>query len=343
VNDLSYNPIADFPVQITDSCNGVVQFTGPVIFGPGTQYDWDFGDGNTSTLANPVHTYTPADQFYTIKVKVRPPGSCGFIESSKQILPRGLNTTVDYDYTAVCDSDYVRFTSHVNVYPDTAAIQLLWDFGDGNTSTLPNPIHTFSPGSYTVKLQIKTTTGCLDNSSTQNINVGKLDIQVTPPFQEIDAGQSVQLTVSGGATSFVWTPPAGLSDTHIPNPVAKPTKNTWYKVTGTNDAGCTDKDSMFIKIRPVPGIYVPTAFTPNNDGMNDVFKPIIGGADFKLKEFTIYNRWGQKVFSTTTDGEGWDGRIHGLLQSSGTYIWIVTATEKNTIVHKKKGTFMLIR
>jgi gliding motility-associated-like protein len=343
VNDLSYNPAGTFITQITDSCNGIVQFNGPTTFGPGTQYSWDFGDGNTSGLANPIHTFSPSDQFYTIKLKVRPSGSCGYIEIAKTMLPRGITATIDYTYQALCESGAVQFSSQVTLYPEDAPVQLLWDFGDGNTSGLPNPLHTYAnPGNYPVTFQILTGTACLDRSVNKSISLGALDIQVTPQFIEIDPGDDVQLQVTGSATGFSWSPPKGLSATDIANPVARPVKNTWYVVTATNSAGCTDKDSVFIKVRPVPGIYVPSAFTPNNDGKNDDFRPIISGIQYGLKDFTIFNRWGEKVFTTAQIDEGWNGNYKGLPQASGIYIWIMKATE-NGVTIQRKGTVVLIR
>src|SRR4030095_14236035 len=121
-----------------------------------------------------------------------------------------------------------------------------------------------------------------------------------------------------------WTPKTGMNDSTISNPVVIPPKDTWYKVVVKNDAGCVDTDSVLIKVNPYPGVYVPAAFTPNNDGKNDIFRPIVT-KEFSLEEFSIYNRWGQRIFTTSQIGSGWDGKVSGLQQDAGVYVWIVNA------------------
>lgn len=90
------------------------------------------------------------------------------------------------------------------------------------------------------------------------------------------------------------------------------------------------------------GFYIPSAFTPNNDKLNDVFKPIIGAA---LKEyvFTIYNRWGQIVFSTKDMNAGWDGTYKGQTQNTGVFMWTCTWQEEGGLKNFEKGIVTLIR
>ena len=90
------------------------------------------------------------------------------------------------------------------------------------------------------------------------------------------------------------------------------------------------------------GFYVPTAFTPNGDGLNDILRPIMAGMK-KLEYFTVYNRWGQEVFSTSVGGKGWDGSFQGKPQTSETYIWVVKAVDYKGSVYFRKGTVTLIR
>jgi gliding motility-associated-like protein len=91
-----------------------------------------------------------------------------------------------------------------------------------------------------------------------------------------------------------------------------------------------------------PTVFVPTAFTPNNDGRNDVIRPIAVGIA-QIKVFSIYNRWGQLVFTTTVNGHGWDGRIAGKPQGSGVFVWMVEAIDYLGTKFFQKGTVALIR
>jgi len=159
----------------------------------------------------------------------------------------------------------------------------------------------------------------------------------------INPGETVQLSATGPGTSFFWSPTTYLSDPGIANPVASPVFSTTYVVTASNDAGCKDTDTVFIKVKQLPGIYVPSAFSPNNDGRNDIFRPILSD-EFALKEFSIFNRWGQVIFRTSENGSGWNGNVGGLPQSSGVYVWSIGATDLRTgITEEKKGTFTLVR
>ena len=161
----------------------------------------------------------------------------------------------------------------------------------------------------------------------------------------IVAGQPLHLNASGGE-SFLWTPSFGLNRTAVPDPIATLFGNPdsiRYKVTVRDVAGCLDSASVLVKIfRTNPQIFVPTGFTPNGDGRNDVLKPIAVGIE-KIEYFRVYNRWGQLVFSTTANGAGWDGKIGGRNQTTATFVWLVKATDYTGKSVFQKGTSTLIR
>ena len=343
LNDFSYSGANEINCIILDSCVGTVQFNG-VSSAPGPlTWEWDFGDGFTSSGANPVHTFPLSQQFYTVKVRILPANGCGVVERSKIIYPRGIMINADFDITMKCDSILVNFHNVSEVQPDPTSLHYTWNFGDGNTSTDVNPVHRYDARlNYNVTLSVQSGTSCLNRSVTKTVHLEPFSIQA-PTDKVINPGESVQLFVSGPATNFSWTPPVNLSDPLISNPVANPVFSTTYVVTGTNDAGCKDTDTVFIKVKQLPGIYVPSAFTPNNDGRNDIFRPILSD-EFVLKEFVIYNRWGDVIFRTTETGAGWDGKVSGRIQSSGVFVWRVSAIDMRTgLKEEKSGTFTTIR
>jgi gliding motility-associated-like protein len=157
--------------------------------------------------------------------------------------------------------------------------------------------------------------------------------------------QPLQLAATGG-TGYLWSPSLGLSSTNIANPVAlysETFNEIRYRVLVSNEANCTDTAFVTVKIYNTgPSIFVPSAFTPNGDGKNDILRPIsVGMRQFDF--FRIYNRWGQEVFSTQIDGKGWDGTINGTPQTVGTYVWSVKATDYKGTPYFKKGTVLLIK
>lgn len=162
----------------------------------------------------------------------------------------------------------------------------------------------------------------------------------------IVAGQPLQLRATGG-TSYIWSPSMGLNNPNIANPVAQLDGNVpvvTYKVVVSDQAGCTDSAFITVNVFKIgPDILVPTGFTPNGDGRNDVFRPIYAGID-NIDYFRVYNRWGQLVYSNNqNNGQGWDGNIGGKPQNSGVYVWMVRGTDFNGKIHEKRGTVMLIR
>ena len=133
-----------------------------------------------------------------------------------------------------------------------------------------------------------------------------------------------------------------MSNPFIANPVLTVSSDVTFRITATTPAGCRGEGKLTVKVYKGPEIYMPTGFTPNNDGKNDVFKPITVGIT-NLNYFQVYNRWGQIIFSTAKLNEGWDGRVTGAEQPSGTYVWMVQGVARDGRVITKKGTVTLIR
>jgi gliding motility-associated-like protein len=115
----------------------------------------------------------------------------------------------------------------------------------------------------------------------------------------------------------------------------------WLQVTDRYN--CVGRDSIMISPKDcLSGLFVPNAFTPDGDGRNDIFKPVVMGPIVKF-EFTIFNRWGQRVFQSTNWQTGWNGSLTGKLQGNGTYIWTCTYQFENEPVKFIKGYVTLVR
>lgn len=178
-------------------------------------------------------------------------------------------------------------------------------------------------------------------------------VTVTPPIQAfagndtaITVGQALQLNGvdlgGSGVTTYEWSPATGLSDPFIANPIATLNQDMTYTLKMTTPDGCEGSDQITIKIYEGPAIYVPTGFTPNGDGRNDVLRPIAVGIS-QIKYFKVFNRWGQMVFSSTNPNLGWDGKISGVMQPTGTYVWVVEAIDFKGDKIFLKGVSTLIR
>jgi gliding motility-associated-like protein len=178
-------------------------------------------------------------------------------------------------------------------------------------------------------------------------------VYVTPPPDAfigndtaIAADQPLPLQVSdinnSGFTMFSWTPPQGLNDPTIRNPIVRINQSTTYTVTAATPAGCSATASIAIKVYSASDIFVPNAFTPNGDGHNDVLRAIpVGIKEFSY--FAIFDHWGQRVFFTVNAATGWDGMFKGQRQEAGAYVWMAGGVNYNGANLSRRGTVILIR
>jgi gliding motility-associated-like protein len=104
----------------------------------------------------------------------------------------------------------------------------------------------------------------------------------------------------------------------VQDPKATPTETTEYTLTVTDKSGCVLRDSLKLTLLP-DLLLIPTAFSPNTDGLNDIFRPL--NKNLSKIAFQIYDRWGEKVYETDAVGEGWDGTYKGVKQPIGVYVW----------------------
>lgn len=222
--------------------------------------------------------------------------------------PPVLNTLTDT--TVCCPYTY-------SVDPGGAPASYLWS--DGTTTRN----YTFSSTS-SVTVTVTSSNGC---TATEDISVEFFCINplATATPDTVFRGNPSQLNVTTDYVfpyNYSWIPSTGLSNDRIVNPVSTPTTTTEYLIIVTDTLhGCTDSATVTVNVR-IPGFFAfPDAFTPNGDGTNDYYYPVISeGAE--VLEFVVYNRWGQLVYSGTNK-PGWDGRFGGVEQNSGTYTYFV--------------------
>jgi gliding motility-associated-like protein len=159
------------------------------------------------------------------------------------------------------------------------------------------------------------------------------------------AGQPVQLHATGGIR-YLWTPAIGLNRPDIADPIGFYDINPEYInyiVRVYDSLNCVDSARVRVRVfRTGPSIFVPTAFTPNGDGRNDVVKPIAVGMRL-IRFFRVFNRWGELVYETTVNGAGWDGRINGKEQGTNVFVWVCEAEDYTGKRYFSKGTVTLIR
>jgi gliding motility-associated-like protein len=226
----------------------------------------------------------------------------------------------------------------------SGGVQFAWSPSASlSSASVYNPLSTPAQTT-TYSLSVIDANGC------PSLVLDQVVVKVTPPIvvrtypsdTVVFAGDQFQLLATSAGTNYTWSPPAGLSNPFVPDPVLTVTSDVSFNVIATTSAGCRGDGTVTIKVYKGPDIYMPTGFTPNGDGKNDKFKPFPVGI-VKLNYFRVYNRWGQLIFSTNVLHEGWDGRLGGVEQSGGTYVWMVQGVTRDGRQITKKGTVTLIR
>jgi gliding motility-associated-like protein len=268
----------------------------------------------------------------------------GHCSSSASVIVK----TIPYPQADAGPDTTICFNSTAQLHAKIVGSRFSWS----PTRTLSNPA-ILNP----IAVPSGTTSYILTVTDTLGCPKPKKDTIVVTVLPKINAfagrdtmvvvGQPLQFFASGGLVYF-WSPGIGLNSTTINNPVGiyDSTLNLTkirYKVLVSNEAGCIDSAFITVRIfKTNPQVFVPTAFTPNGDGLNDVFRPIAVGIK-QFEYFRVYNRWGQLVFSTTINGQGWDGNIGGKPQGTNTFVWIVKGIDYLDRPFFKKGTVTLIR
>ncbi|MBK7434169.1 MAG: gliding motility-associated C-terminal domain-containing protein [Chitinophagaceae bacterium] len=192
-------------------------------------------------------------------------------------------------------------------------------------------------GSVKYIVTVRDVLGCPAVRDTVIVRVISIKADAGPSDTSVVLGQSLQLGASGG-TQYLWTPSTWLNNPNIHNPISLPQNNITYQVRVSDDNGCVGYDNINVHVFFVqPGFYVPTAFSPNGDGKNDIFRPILIGMK-SMDVFRVYNRWGQLLYSGSgNEGNGWDGTFGGRPQDAATYVWYAEGTDYLNKTVKKKG------
>lgn len=155
-------------------------------------------------------------------------------------------------------------------------------------------------------------------------------------------GTSAQL-YAYGASFYDWNPKETLSDSYIVNPLATPVITTTYYVNAVTEDGCKLEDSVTVTVEEDPLVIFPNAFTPNGDGLNDEFKPLVFGL-FETEVFDVFNRWGQLIYTTNDVQQGWNGESGGKDSEVGTYVYYLRGKSLSTgKEYFLKGNVVLLR
>ncbi len=221
-----------------------------------------------------------------------------------------------------------------------------WNNIPGATATTYIRLPVSTPGKYwyrftVVDASVAGITSCRISSNSLIINVHPKPMVNAGPDRVYIKGYNpvtISAIAEGENISFKWTPTLYMNDTTILDPTITPSNDITYSLFAQSAYGCSNEDKVHVQV--VSGIYIPNAFTPNGDGKNDYWR--IPYLDIGLNaDVNVFNRWGQLVYHVSGSVVSWDGKLNGIPQASGVYVYIITF--KNGSFPDIKGTFTLIR
>lgn len=384
--------------------------------GPTISWQWNFGDGDTSSQHNPVHSYIPGNYtvtlmgrsskgciktiYQTLQVypllsissrSIDPPTCAGDCNATAIVLSQNGIAPYSYQWSdplaqttetadSLCKGSYQVIVIDSNACADTLNITIVeplplvmqvtstlaycngacigsalatasggnggYTFQWNDTLQQNTPLSTaLCPGIYTVVINDSR------NCTIRDLVTILLSDSLPPliAFTDKDtlySGQSAQLNaVPSNTYTYSWNPPLSLNSYVIPNPVSTPASSIDYIVMITDSNGCVNLDSVRIVVLDItckePEIFIPNAFTPNNNQSNDVLR--VRGTTIEKIFFAVYDRWGDKVFESNDQQLGWDGIYKGKAAHTGVYVYYLEATCWDKQQFFKKGNVTLLK
>ena len=292
-----------------------------------TTFNWDFGpnaslSSSSDLVVNGVSFNTPGTHLVTLTGSFN---NC--VESTSTTIFLYNEPTIDFtvEEGPHCAPASVQFT---DLSTADSPIYYLWEFGDGQVSTVQNPNHAYpNSGVYPIQLTIYTTIGCIDTLQLQADSLLRIHpspisaFSVDPKMTDICSPGITFHDLSFGANSIFYWLDDGNSFSH------EPTHTHLYRTSGmhrpmqiaTNGFGCSDTSYQELFIEPF-SLFIPNAFTPDGDEFNNTFfaKYALNIVEWELR---IYNRWGQLVFESFDPNAIWDGTFGGEIVADGMYTY----------------------
>ncbi len=322
-----------------------------------TNWNWNFGDGSpSSAVQNPSHTYATDSSFNTTLIVTNTNGCIDTITFPVVVVALPV-IVFSADTLAGCPILCVNFSDQTTTATGSI-VQWIWDFGDSTvTSGQQNPLHCFTEtGTYTITLTTMSSSGCINTLVVPDMitvyPVPHASFTATPMVTTV-LNPVINFTDLSTGNPIVWSwnfgdPSTTIDSASIPDPMYTYSNEygSMYPVylAVTNQYGCVDDTTITIVVDPDFTFFIPNAFTPNADGVNDGFYG--QGHGITKYEIWIFDRWGNLIFNTTDINQAWDGSVQGKggdIAQIDVYVWKVAVTDVFNKKHKFIGHVSLIR
>src|SRR5690554_249707 len=334
-------PTADFSAaSICQDENAVFIDNSSFTSGSISNWEWSFGDGTFSNLSDPLHIY-PQGGDYSVQLVIIGSNNC--TDTLTENLTVHYAPIPTFSNTVACEMNAIYFTD-ISTMPLGSIASWNYDFYGFGSSSDQNPDFSFPiAGNYPVTLTTVSNFGCsADTTLTVSvIQSPSADFSMSPNPALV--GQDVNytdLSTGSNIVGWYWDFNDGeASNVHEPTHDYSNGGSYYVLLKVTDENNCTDTITKLITVELLP--VLPSGFTPNGDGENDMF--IIRGGPFKSVDFKVYNNWGQLIFNTSDGNEGWDGTYKNENAPLGVYTWTFVVEMGNGQVIKKSENVTLIR
>lgn len=316
---------------------------------------WDFADGQASAVPDPSNLYATAG-FYDVELIVETNNGClDTTVNAVEIYPLPeVKFTVDTNFG--CQPFQAWFTDLTTIPDPYILSEWEWTFGDGSPAiSTRHPEHTymtdtlgdFQTGVFTVSLQVTSSNGCVEDTVYVDymIEYPKPDalFSVDPMRTDI-LFPKFRITDLSSPNVTEWMYEWGDNSTStVQNPVHEYADTGYYDIVQyvTTEFGCMDTAEVTVRVDPEFTFYIPSAFTPDADGKNELFAGYgIGIVDYQM---TIYNRWGDQIFQSNEYDYRWDGTVNGHQVQKGVYIYQFDLLDVKGEPHTYRGHVTLFR
>ncbi|MGC4104455.1 PKD domain-containing protein [Ferruginibacter sp.] len=334
-------PLVGFSVNLASQCyqgNQFVFSNNSTINAGTIDYLWNLGDGTTVTTKDVTHNYATAGNY---KVKLLGTGSGGCKDSATMDVVVIPTPVADFTVKNVCENLSLPLLN-TTINNTASTVNYSWDFGNGHIDNVRSPVYSYpAAGTYDIKLTVSTAQ-CPASLNTKTASVFIEHQLPGTRYADKDAAYNFPEALNARTigNSVIWTPATSLSSTTSFTPYFAGLNPQLYTIEIRTATGCVTIDTQLVKTHKKIAIYVPTGFTPDDNGVNDRLRPVLLGFT-KVNYFRIYDRWGKLLFSMNSDQPGWDGKINNQPAETQTVIWMLEAVDVDGKTHFEKGTTVL--
>jgi gliding motility-associated-like protein len=323
--------------------------------GPIVSYHWDFGmpalTNDTSNLTGPSYVYNASG---TYQVTLLITDSMGCKDTAQQNVTVFNLPQVAFNAgpTSGCAPLCVNFND-LSTAQNSSPAHWSWSFGDGSTDTLQHPSYCYPVnGVYSVALTVTSADGCVKTDSIPNyIHVipGPVAAFTFGPQPAVITNPEINFTDQStqNPSQWYWDFGNGVGTSTMQNPTySYPDTGSFpvMLIVSTANGSCPDTAFATVVISPELLIWIPNAFTPNNDLRNDVFQPVFSDPEYIVSyNMMIFDRWGNQVFATDDPFLGWDGRMKSNRVETDTYVFRINVTGTDGVPHRYVGHVNLLR